>query len=50
MNKGDEINEGQQQLDDKNNYQPLDAPMVKDTSKRVKELISALLFYKSAFF
>ena len=36
------INEGQEQLDDRNNYQPLDEPMVRDTSMRVKHLITAL--------
>ena len=32
MNRENKINEGQKQLDDKNNYQPLDEPMVRDTS------------------
>ena len=38
MNRGNKINEGQKQLDDRNNYQPLDKPMVRDTSQRVKHL------------
>ena len=42
MNREDKINEGQKQLDDRNNYQPLDKPMVRDTSQRVKHLITAL--------
>ena len=29
-------------MDDRNNYQPLDEPMVRDTSQRVKHLINAL--------
>ena len=42
MNRENKINEGQKQLDDRNNYQPLDKPMVRDTSQRVKHLITAL--------
>ena len=42
MNRENKINEGQKQLDDRNNYQSLDEPMVRDTSQRVKHLISAL--------
>ena len=42
MNRENKINEGQKQLDDRNNYQPLDEPMVRDTSQRVKHLINAL--------
>ena len=44
MNRENKINEpeGQKQLDDRNNYQPLDKPMVRDTSQRVKHLINAL--------
>lgn len=42
MNRKDKINEGQVQLNERNNYQPLDNPMVKDTSKRVKQLVTAL--------
>ena len=30
MNRENKINEGQEQLDDRNNYQPLDEPMVRD--------------------
>ena len=43
MNRENKINEGQKQLDDRNNYQPLDEPMVRDTSQRVKHLTNALL-------
>ena len=39
MNRENKINEGQIQLDDRNNYQPLDKPMVRDTFERVKHLI-----------
>ena len=42
MNRENKINEGQKQLDDRNNYQPLDKPMVRDISQRVKHLITAL--------
>ena len=42
MNRENRINEGQKQLDDRNNYQPLDEIMVRDTSQRVKHLINAL--------
>ena len=36
MNRENRINEGQKQLDDRNNYQPLDEIMVRDTCERVK--------------
>ena len=39
MNRENKISEGQIQLDDRNNYQPLDKPMVRDTFQRVKHLI-----------
>ena len=39
MNRENKINEGQIQLDDRNNYQPLDKPMVRDTFQRVKHFI-----------
>jgi len=42
MNRENKIKEGQELLDDRNNYQPLDEPMVRKTSKRVKNLITAL--------
>ena len=42
MNGENKINDGQKQLDDRNNCQPLDEPMVRDTSQRVKHLINAL--------
>ena len=42
MNRENKINEGQIQLDDRNNYQPLDKPMVRDTFQRVKHLINTL--------
>ena len=42
MNRENEITEGQIQLDDRNNYQPLDKPMVGDTFQRVKHLINSL--------
>ena len=42
MNRENKINEGQIQLDDRNNYQPLDKPMVRDTFQRVKHLINSL--------
>ena len=44
MNRKDKINEGQEQLDYRNHYQPLDEPIVrpKSTSMRVKHLIKAL--------
>ena len=32
------IKEGQKQLDDRENYKPLETPMVEETSKRVKKL------------
>ena len=36
------ITEGQIELDDRNNYQPLDKPMVRDRVQRVKHLINSL--------
>ena len=42
MNRENKINEGQIQLDGRNNYQPLDKPMVRDTFQRVKHLINSL--------
>ena len=42
MNKQDKITEGQTQLDDRKNYMPLETPMVKETSQKVKDLINEL--------
>ena len=42
MNRENKTNDGQIQLDDRNNYQPLDKPMVRDTFQRVKRLINSL--------
>ena len=42
MNKKDKIEEGQIQLDDKNNYRPLETPMVRETFNRVQDLINEL--------
>ena len=44
MNRENKINEGQIQLDvdDRNNYQPVDKPMVRDTFQRVEHLINSL--------
>ena len=42
MDRENKINERQIQLDDRNNYQPLDKPMVRDTFQRVKHLINSL--------
>ena len=42
MNRENKLTEGQIQLDDRNNYQPLDKPMVGDTFQRVKHLINSL--------
>ena len=42
MNRDNKINKEQIQLDDRNNYQPLDKPMVRDTFQRVKHLINSL--------
>ena len=42
MNRENKISEGEKQLDDRNNCQPLDKPMVRDTFQRVKHVINAL--------
>ena len=42
MNKKDKIQEGQVQLDDGENYMPLETPMVQETKQRVEEIISDL--------
>ena len=43
MNKEDKINEGQLQLNDRNNYRPLDQPMVETTAKTANALIKSML-------
>lgn len=42
MNKKDKIQEGQVELDGRNNYQPLDTPMIKNTSQTVQNPINEL--------
>ena len=42
MSKQDKIREGQTQLDDRTNYQPLETAMVKETQKRVQNIIGEL--------
>ena len=42
MNKQDKIREGQNLLDEKENYKPLTLPMALETSQKAKELINAL--------
>ena len=42
MNKNDKIQEGQVQLDDKQNYTLLEAPMAQETSQKVQEIINNL--------
>ena len=42
MNKNDKIQEGQVQINDLNNYKPLDKPIVKETHTKVSRLISEL--------
>ena len=42
MNKQDKIQEGQNLLDEKDNYKPLTLPMALETSQKAKELINAL--------
>ena len=42
MNKNDKIQEGQVQINDLNNYKPLDKPIVKETHMKVSHLISEL--------
>ena len=39
LNKKDKIHEGKAQLDDEENYKPLETPMVIETARRVKELV-----------
>ena len=46
LNKEDKIKEGQIQLDDRENYKPLETPMVVETSKMVKKLIMIDKLYK----
>ena len=40
--KEDKIKEGQTQLDDRENYKPLETPMVVEPSRKVKKLIDKL--------
>ena len=47
MNRENKINEGQIQLDDRNNYQPLDKPMVRDSFQPVKHLINSLHLHQA---
>ena len=42
MNKMDKIDEALVQLNNRENYQPLKIPMVKDTQERVNKIISLL--------
>ena len=42
MNKNDKIQEGQVQLDDRQNYTLLEAPMAQETSQKVQEIINNL--------
>ena len=42
MDKNDKIQEGQVQIDDRDNYKPLDKPIVKETHTMVSQLISKL--------
>ena len=42
MNKNDKIQEGQVQLDDRQNYTPLEASMAQETSQKVQEIINNL--------
>ena len=43
MNREDKIKEGQVQLNDRNNYRPLDKPVVETTAKKANALIKSLL-------
>ena len=43
MNREDKIYEGQVQLNDRNNYRPLDQPMVETTAKKANTLIKSML-------
>ena len=42
MNKNDKIQEGQVQINDLNNFKPLDQPIVKETHTKVSRLISEI--------
>ena len=42
MNKNDKKQQGQVQLDDRQNYTPLEAPMAQETSQKVQEIINGL--------
>ena len=43
MNRKDKINEGQVQLNDRNNYPPLDQPMVETTALKANALIKSMV-------
>jgi len=42
MNKNGKIQEGQVQLDDRQNYMPLEAPMAQETSQKVQEIMISI--------
>ena len=42
MNKNDKIQDGQVQLDDRQNYTPFEAPIAQETSQKVQEVINDL--------
>ena len=42
MSRHDKIKEGQIQLDDLDNYRPLEQPMVEETAKKARQIISEL--------
>ena len=42
MSRHDKIKEGQIQLDNLDNYRPLEQPMVDETAKKAKQIISEL--------
>ena len=43
MNREDKIKEGQVQLNDRNNYRPLDKPMVETIAKKADALVKSML-------
>ena len=49
MRKTDKITEGQTQLNVREHYQPLETPMVEQTSSKVKRLISEQKIYDMTF-
>ena len=42
MNRTDKINEAQVQLDDREHYKPLKAPIVKNTQEKVDETVNRI--------